>query len=88
MGGMGFVPKSSWKRLGLSPCINCMRTLKKFKGFEFLDKFPKSTKIQSNWFKCENTNLFILKCDPSSQPNQLFADYARKSNLKIQNPKL
>jgi hypothetical protein len=41
MGGMGLVPRSSWKDLGLASCINCMKRSSNLKGFRFRVKLPK-----------------------------------------------
>jgi hypothetical protein len=64
--------------------------MEEIQGFRIFREIPKirKKKTQSNRLKCKNTPLFIPKCDPSSQPSQLYVDYARNSEFKTQNPKL
>jgi hypothetical protein len=41
MGGMGLVPRSTWKDLRLTSCINCRKRASNLESFGFWGKIPK-----------------------------------------------
>jgi hypothetical protein len=55
---MGFVPRSQWKGLGLTSCINFMKRSINFEKFEFRAKFPPN--LNGHDFKGKNAQNGLI----------------------------